>query len=159
MGYAADCDSILCNKVDEEMSPRRPRTPCNYPGCPELVEPGQRLCPKHKRQERKRADEQRGNSNQRGYTYRWSKYSKWYLRQHPLCMCPECAALPVPLPAQVVDHIVPHRGDSVLFWDPNNHQAMNKRCHDRKTAREDGGFGRERKNESNCLQAWGVCQE
>jgi prophage lambdaSa04, HNH endonuclease family protein len=28
-----------------------------------------------------------------------------------------------------------------LFWDKTNWQAMSKRCHDRKTAREDGGFG------------------
>jgi 5-methylcytosine-specific restriction enzyme A len=41
----------------------------------------------------------------------------------------------------VVDHITPHRGDERLFWDTANHQAMAKRCHDPKTAREDGGFG------------------
>ncbi|WP_315974057.1 HNH endonuclease signature motif containing protein [Paenibacillus melissococcoides] len=41
----------------------------------------------------------------------------------------------------VVDHIKPHKGDYNLFWDPENHQPMNKRCHDRKTAKEDGGFG------------------
>lgn len=28
-----------------------------------------------------------------------------------------------------------------LFWDSANWQAMNKECHDRKTASEDGGFG------------------
>ncbi|MCB4811684.1 HNH endonuclease [Methylovorus menthalis] len=43
-------------------------------------------------------------------------------------------------PATVVDHIKPHRGDMALFWDRNNWQAMAKECHDRKTAREDGGF-------------------
>jgi 5-methylcytosine-specific restriction protein A len=29
-----------------------------------------------------------------------------------------------------------------LFWDKQNWQAMAKSCHDRKTARHDGGFGR-----------------
>jgi 5-methylcytosine-specific restriction protein A len=29
-----------------------------------------------------------------------------------------------------------------LFWDNTNWQAMAKECHDAKTAREDGGFGR-----------------
>ena len=37
----------------------------------------------------------------------------------------------------VVDHIVPHRGDSNLFWDRNNWQPLCKPCHDRKTGRED----------------------
>jgi 5-methylcytosine-specific restriction protein A len=27
-----------------------------------------------------------------------------------------------------------------LFWDSSNWQAMAKVCHDRKTARQDGGF-------------------
>jgi len=46
--------------------------------------------------------------------------------------------------ATVVDHKVPHRGDQVLMWDQNNWQSMAKECHDKKTAREDGGFGRAR---------------
>lgn len=44
--------------------------------------------------------------------------------------------------ASVVDHRRPHRGDMKLFWDRNNWQSMAKECHDRKTAREDGGFGK-----------------
>lgn len=61
--------------------------------------------------------------------------------EHPLCECEECKELNRLLPATVVDHIIPHKGDKILFWDPKNHQAMSKKCHDRKTAREDGGFG------------------
>jgi 5-methylcytosine-specific restriction protein A len=34
----------------------------------------------------------------------------------------------------VVDHIKPHKGDRGLFWELANHQALCKRCHDRKTA-------------------------
>jgi 5-methylcytosine-specific restriction protein A len=37
----------------------------------------------------------------------------------------------------VVDHVVPHRGDPVVFWDQDNWRALCKRCHDAKTARED----------------------
>jgi 5-methylcytosine-specific restriction protein A len=40
------------------------------------------------------------------------------------------------VPATVVDHIVPHRGDPVLFWDEANWQGLCKLCHDAKTARE-----------------------
>jgi 5-methylcytosine-specific restriction protein A len=47
----------------------------------------------------------------------------------------------------VTDHIVPHRGDPALLWDPANLQALCARCHNRKTALEDGGFGRAPKRE------------
>lgn len=46
--------------------------------------------------------------------------------------------------AEVVDHIVPHKGDLSLFWSRSNWQSLCKRCHDIKTAMEDGGFGRRR---------------
>lgn len=36
--------------------------------------------------------------------------------------------------AEVVDHIIPHRGDMKLFWDPNNWQGLTKADHDCKTA-------------------------
>ncbi|WP_315973999.1 HNH endonuclease signature motif containing protein [Paenibacillus melissococcoides] len=75
------------------------------------------------------------------YGRRWRKYREQYLALHPLCVCEECLRKEVPLAANVVDHIKPHKGDYNLFWDPENHQPMNKRCHDRKTAKEDGGFG------------------
>lgn len=41
------------------------------------------------------------------------------------------------VPATVVDHIVPHRGDYYLMWSDNNWQALCKSCHDRKTGTED----------------------
>jgi 5-methylcytosine-specific restriction protein A len=44
--------------------------------------------------------------------------------------------------ANVVDHIKPHKGDQALFWCRDNWQSLCKRCHDYKTATEDGGFGR-----------------
>jgi 5-methylcytosine-specific restriction enzyme A len=44
--------------------------------------------------------------------------------------------------AVVVDHIIPHRGNRTLFWDRNNWQGLTESDHNRKTALEDGGFGR-----------------
>jgi 5-methylcytosine-specific restriction protein A len=38
--------------------------------------------------------------------------------------------------ATVVDHVVPHRGDQRLFWDPGNWAPSCKPCHDAKTAHE-----------------------
>jgi 5-methylcytosine-specific restriction protein A len=57
----------------------------------------------------------------------------------------ECKAAGRVTAATMVDHIIPHRGDQKLFWDSeHNWQSGCKLCHDRKTAREDGGFGNPR---------------
>ena len=46
-------------------------------------------------------------------------------------------------PAQVTDHITPHKGDLALFWDRNNWQSLCKWHHDRhKQSIERGGVGR-----------------
>jgi Restriction endonuclease len=38
-------------------------------------------------------------------------------------------------PADVVDHVEPHKGDASLFWDElGNWQALCYSCHSRKTA-------------------------
>jgi len=78
----------------------------------------------------------RTNPNREVYnTRRWQKVRALYLADHPFCECSECKARPVPLPANVVDHIVPinQGGDP---WDDSNFQAMNSRCHNRKSGRE-----------------------
>jgi 5-methylcytosine-specific restriction protein A len=62
---------------------------------------------------------------------------------HPLCE--ECKRNGRLTPATVVDHITPHKGNRELFWDESNWQALCKSCHDRKTAKEDGGFGNGRR--------------
>lgn len=56
-------------------------------------------------------------------------------------MCVHCRAVGKRTAANVVDHIIPHRGDQDKFWDYDNWQALCKTCHDIKTAKEDGGFG------------------
>lgn len=118
---------------------QRALKPCNKAGCVKLTR--DRYCEDHKIEDRQ-YDKHRGTAAERGYDSRWQKYRAHFLRQHPLCACEDCKHRPVPLPADVVDHIIPHKGDKTLFWDTKNHQPMNKRCHDKKTAREDGGFGR-----------------
>jgi 5-methylcytosine-specific restriction protein A len=65
------------------------------------------------------------------------------LRDHPLCVhCLEGVVLPGELkglkgrvtPATVVDHIIPHRGDPVLFWDrKGNWQGLCAPHHNKKT--------------------------
>lgn len=111
--------------------PTKPMVPCRHPGCPELVPAGQKYCEKHKALH----PEAVRSASARGYGRRWQKASKAFLRAHPLCE--ECMKQGRYTRATVVDHIVPHRGDQKLFWDQGNWQALCKRCHDKKTGRED----------------------
>lgn len=48
---------------------------------------------------------------------------------HPLCAF--CLEQDDITPADVVDHIKPHKGDASLFWDEENVQSLCKRHHDR----------------------------
>lgn len=109
----------------------KPKHPCAVNNCPELVPAGQRYCEKHRDRQR----EVRPGASGRGYGYKWQKASRRFLEEHPLCV--RCMERGVYTKAEVVDHIVPHRGDMKLFWDRTNWQPLCKRCHDRKTATED----------------------
>jgi 5-methylcytosine-specific restriction enzyme A len=79
-------------------------------------------------------DRQRPSAARRGYGPRWRRARAAYLAQHPLCAA--CQVLGRVVPATVVDHVVPHRGDAARFWDEANWAALCKRCHDAKSARE-----------------------
>src|ERR1051325_7443587 len=118
--------------------PSGPLKPCTQPGCPNLT--SQRLCAEHRKEANFKYDRARGNARDRGYTTRWDKARAGYLRHHPLCVVCERDEKQT-TPATVVDHIVPNRGNSDLFWDKSNWQSLCERHHSRKTAREDGGFG------------------
>jgi 5-methylcytosine-specific restriction protein A len=85
--------------------------------------------------------ENRPNSTQRGYGSKWQKASKAYLVAHPIAVDWFGEHQGRLYPAEVVDHIIPHKGNMDLFWDPMNWQGLTKSDHDRKTAMEDGGFG------------------
>ena len=110
--------------------PRKSKHPCRHPGCPELVEAGQLYCGKHKP-----LHSDRPSASKRGYGSKWQRVSKAYLRKHPMCV--RCMAEGRYVPATVVDHIVPHRGDYYLMWSDTNWQALCKPCHDKKTWTED----------------------
>jgi 5-methylcytosine-specific restriction protein A len=94
----------------------------------------------------------RGTAHQRGYTSRWARYSKAWLKKYPLCGMrrdgqinneyrrPECIARG-PVQAECVDHI---RAASLggAFWDPANHQSLCLNCNRVKGIKYEGGFGR-----------------
>lgn len=91
-------------------------------------------------QQRREYDRGRGGSTERGYTARWQRASKQFLRANPLCR--DCTRRNRVTASSEVDHIIPHRGDMTLFWDRKNWQALCKPCHSRKTATEDSDFAR-----------------
>lgn len=96
---------------------------------PRLAQLGQRLAPMTWRAGL--------TTGERGYDYRWQQARAAYLQAHPLCVM--CA--PRLVPATVVDHREPHRGDQRLFWDRTNWQSLCKTCHDRhKQAQEARGW-------------------
>ena len=77
------------------------------------------------------SDRMRGGAEVRGYDARWRKARKAFLQRHPLCA--ECLKAGRLIPATVVDHIVPHRGNQALFWDEGNWQPLCAACHNKKT--------------------------
>lgn len=108
--------------------PSTPQRPCRYPGCPALCEKGQVYCREHMAWS---GEKLRGNRHERGYNSKWVVAREQYLRRHPLCaVCRREGKLTA---ATVVDHIIPHRGDKVLFWDQSNWEPLCKSCHDKKT--------------------------
>lgn len=112
--------------------------PCRFPGCPKILrKPG--YCEEHDKKVKKQYEQNRETAVQRGYTYRWQKYSKARLKKKPLCV--ECERNGRVTQATLTDHIIPHKGDMKLFWDPNNHQSLCEQCHNIKTSKE-GAFGR-----------------
>jgi 5-methylcytosine-specific restriction enzyme A len=88
-------------------------------------------CPceqRRERQRRARADANRPSARQRGYDSKWQRESKAFLAlpQNRYCRC-GCGRL-----ADMVDHIIPHRGDMRLFWDRSNWQPLaSSPCHSR----------------------------
>lgn len=64
----------------------------------------------------------------------WYKSGRWkllrdrQLYRQPFCECRIHAGQAVM--ADVVDHKIPHRGDSKLFFDADNLQSLTKQCHD-----------------------------
>ena len=123
------------------MCPHKPSRPCRRPGCPNLTNDSTGYCDTHKVQQQRNQDAQRGTAAERGYDWRWHKASKAFLQEHPLCAICQRKTPPVVTAAVLVDHIKPHRGNPDLFWDEANWQPACTRCHNIKTATEDGGFG------------------
>lgn len=71
----------------------------------------------------------------------WYKLARWLtlrrlqLAAHPLCCM--CLDAGVERFACVADHVVAHRGNAALFFDPGNLQSLCKPHHDRAKQRQE----------------------
>lgn len=107
----------------------KPKKPCNYIGCRELVDKG--YCDKHKPETRD-YDKHRYSSSKRGYDGRWRAFRVGYLKLNPLCF--DCKAIGTIEPAVDVHHII-KLVDGGNRLDFNNCMALCHECHSVRTRR------------------------
>jgi 5-methylcytosine-specific restriction enzyme A len=75
----------------------------------------------------------REKSNDLYHTSRWTKESKRFREEHPLCV--DCNLEGLIVPSEVVDHIIP-LALSIDPWDKSNWQALCKRHNNIKAAQD-----------------------
>lgn len=122
---------------------RKPQRPCSKPGCTTLTR--SRFCDRHARAHAQATEVRRPSAARRGYGRRWQRLRAIIIARDPVCTCEGRPGCPHParrciLPTTDVDHIVP-REQGGEDSEENLH-GMCHGCHSRKTAQEDGGWGR-----------------
>ena len=70
----------------------------------------------------------RPSPDKRGYGAQWERAAAHYRAHHPWCL--GCEAIGLQRRSQIVDHIIPHCGDTNLFWSQSNWQPCCKWHHD-----------------------------
>ena len=70
----------------------------------------------------------RTSARERGYSARWDRTAALFKLQHPLCL--GCSAIGLVTATEVVDHVVPHKGDADVFWDQARWQPACRWHHD-----------------------------
>lgn len=120
--------------------PRRPKTPCTQPGCPELTSGGR--CAVHARQ----ATKLRREAGNGVYgTSAWARVRKAYLYENPWCAL--CGA-----PSTVADHYPLSRKALVAQGvdtpdAPTHLRPLCTHCHNRETAQhQPGGWAAEHRH-------------
>jgi 5-methylcytosine-specific restriction endonuclease McrA len=73
-------------------------------------------------------DARRGSARARGYDAEFDRASIAFKREHPLCL--GCGAVGRISATEVTDHVVPHKGDMVIFWDRTKWQPACRWHHD-----------------------------
>jgi len=120
--------------------PTRPKKPCAYPGCPELVPAGQTYCEMHReiynKNRHQRYDVYERNERAKKFysSPAWKKLRKIQLNEQPLCAM--CLKKNIIKQAEMVDHIVPIQINWSLRLVKSNLQSLCNRCHAIKTAED-----------------------
>jgi len=115
---------------------------CNDPSCNTLIEPGERYCERHKRDNAKARGDRIPFQNAQRYnaefyrTSTWRNLRKQVLRENPFC---EKCGIPQKETSLHVHHKIPPRGDEGLFYDIDNLAVLCEGCHRGTTAREIAG--------------------
>lgn len=66
--------------------PQKPKRPCSYSGCPELVESGHRYCEEHEKLVAKQYEKYgRDSETRKRYGRAWKRIRDSYAATHPLC--------------------------------------------------------------------------
>lgn len=126
--------------------PRKPATPCSYPGCPKLTH--SRYCDEHaKLAERNYRKYERDPQIDKRYGSEWRRIRARYVAEHPLCeQCQKDGRL---TPTQEVHHIQPlSKGGTHDF---TNLMALCKPCHSRISALDGDRWRTSRPTKRNCL--------
>jgi len=112
--------------------PYKPKHPCAYPLCPNLVESGQRYCDKHK--QTNTDNQSKRSSCAEGYDRKWQKVRAYKLRLNPLCE--KCLAKGIVRVATQVHHKKKFKDNPELRLDIDILESLCKPCHDEETAKE-----------------------
>lgn len=125
----------------EEGMPRKPKKPCAYPGCPELVDGY--YCEEHKKLTDKLYNRYARDDFSKNFynSMAWRLARKRQLSVHPFCE--ECLKNGKAVKATMVDHIIPIKQGGDKF-EPSNLQSLCFSCHSRKSVEEGSRFGRHR---------------
>jgi len=115
--------------------PFKPLGPCSFTNCPRRAVAGGR-CELHQRPPQQRLPDRRASAASRGYDRSWQKLRAAHLKLEPNCRM--CGA-----PGSHVDHILPKAKGGPD--DETNLQTLCAAHHSMKTAREDGGYGNQRR--------------
>ena len=122
--------------------PWAPKSICAAPFCQKIAEskPGARYCRVHLLAMHREINALRLLGDLES-TWKWRKFSRWFLAQEQNRWCLDCRAVGKQTRSQQTAHIVAHRGNWDLCFDRNNVVPLCRNCHSRRTAKEDGGFG------------------
>jgi 5-methylcytosine-specific restriction enzyme A len=114
--------------------PTRLAGPCRYGRCPRRGT-SRGYCDEHAAQ----VDRARGTAAERGYTYAWQQRARAFLEAHRWCKCGKRAT--------EADHILTIKDGLARGWTreqidaDSNLRPFCKRCHSRRTALDQSGWG------------------